>query len=219
MNDRQRLMECIVHTAMYYDRQLTPAVVRMMADDLSSYDTDAVLNAYKAYRTNGKNRAFPLPSQIIEMLEGGNSKGNANALATKLIAAVKRHDYTWPNQLGIAPYKTGSFEGDFIQELGEEAWHVVSLHGGWGRFCESFWSSNEATFRAQLRDLCEDTFEKVKVGALLPGPTDRPRLIEKPKAGPNRQQLLLLREEAKEKGLTEIVNQVEIALGEKANAN
>jgi hypothetical protein len=182
MNDLQRVKECIILTAIYYGRKdLSAPVLAMMADDLVGYPADSVIAAYQAYRKNGKNRVFPLPAQIIEMLEA-HTRPNPNAIVTNLIAAVKRHDYTWPLQLNKSAYQTGSFQGDFIAELGTLAWQVVEMHGGWGRFCESYWnqSKNETSFRAQLRDLIEDVADNRQSADLLPF-TRKPELAPPPK--------------------------------------
>jgi hypothetical protein len=170
MTDLQRIKEVIVLTALYYGRNdLNQAVVAMMADDLKSYGAEAVCATYESYRKNGKNRAFPLPAQILELLEGGNSRTNAAAIVINLIAAVKRHDYTWPMQLNHSAYQTGTFEGDFRAELGDAAWDVVRMHGGWANFCDSYWKSagNETGFKAQIRDVLEGIVEKRRSGDLL----------------------------------------------------
>lgn len=166
MNDLRKIKETILLTGMYYGKDLPQPVLAMMAEDLKSYPAETVEAAYAAYRRNGRNRTFPLPAQILDIIEASSVIGGSSVLATKLIAAVKKHDYTWPLALNPAAYQTGSFKGDFIAELGEEAWHVVALHGGWGRFCESFWNSPEGTFKAQLRDVCEGFSEKRKAGEI-----------------------------------------------------
>lgn len=181
MTDLQRIKEVIVVTAMYYGRDISPVVLNLMAKDLAHYTADQVERAYQAYRQNGKNRQFPLPAQIIEVLEGQNAL-SPNMLATKLIAAVKRHDYTWPLSLKKDAYKGGSFEAEFILELGLEAWHVVQLHGGWSNFCDSCWQANETTFKAQLRDLADSVIEKSKMGQ-LPAPESRPQIEHQERGG------------------------------------
>ena len=212
MNDRQKIQETILNTAQYYGRQLSGPVIAMMAEDFAGYPADAIVEAYAVYRRSGKNRVFPLPAQIIELLEGGNAKQNANALVVNLIAAVKRHDYTWPMQLNKSAYQTGSFEGDFKAELGVDAWNVVQMHGGWQRFCESYWNSagNETTFKAQLRDLLEGAIDRRSMGHLIVFPERQaPHQIENRPQGPNPQQIALLRATAEDQGLTEVVAEID----------
>jgi hypothetical protein len=168
VTDLQRIKEVIVITSLYYGRNdLSPPVLAMMAEDLKAFPADTVIAAYGAYRKNGKNRVFPLPAQIIEIIEGGNSKTNSNIMVTKLIAAVKRHDSNWQHYRQAKFYKHGSFQADFIAELGEEAWHLIEIHGGWSNFCSSYWNAqNESTFRAQIRDLAEGVMEQSRAGVL-----------------------------------------------------
>ncbi|MGZ3713087.1 MAG: hypothetical protein ACXVBE_15080, partial [Bdellovibrionota bacterium] len=155
---------------------------------------------------------LPLPGQLLEMLEGGNSLTNSNVLVTKMIAAVKAHDKNWCHRLPKDNYKGGSFEAEFLQELGAEALHVVKLHGGWGNFCDAYWNAgNETAFKAQIRDLCEGVIERAKLGDLLPFASRT--LIDAqpptPPSGPNKQQIALLLDEAKEKGDVRLVNEIE----------
>lgn len=207
-------METIIFTAEYYGRTLSEGALKMMARDLSKFPVETVVVAYDIYRQNGKNRAFPLPAQIIEIIEGGNDKQNALTLAIKMVASVKRHDYTWGMALPMG--KRDSFQDEFISELGEVAWNIAQMHGGWGRFCESFWASdNETAFKAQVRDLAEGLFNKERM-TLLPNYEnfEKPKLVSK---GEN-QRFALLLEECKENGLTELIPKVE-AMIKKANEN
>lgn len=197
MTDLQRIKECIVVTAIYYGRNdLTPGVLAMMANDLKGYPADAVLAAYEAYRKHGKNRVFPLPAQIIELMEGGNSKTNANVIVTKLIAAVKRHDKNWLHFTQPKFYKHGSFRADFMAELGEECWSLVETYGGWANFCDSFWGAqNETTFRAQIRDLADSVIQKSIAGQLTA-----------PKAAPQIESKTNFMEEAQKRGINLLID-------------
>lgn len=211
MSNRQILLETIANTAFYYGREISPAVVAMMADDLGAFPPSDCIAAYSAYRQNGKNKSFPLPAQIIEMLEGGNHKNSSNVLVTKMIAAIKKHDSSWCKRLPKDSYAGGSFETEFLHELGAEAWHVVKLHGGWPNFCEAFWNSgNETSFKAQIRDLCEGVIERQKLGTLLPF-SNFPALDHEPAEQlkvPNNQQIELLRDESKELGDVRLMAQI-----------
>lgn len=185
MTDRQLIQECILNTAQYYGRALTGSVVAMMADDLAGYPAESVLEAFARYRRNGKNRFFPLPAQIIEVLEGGTSaRSSASALALRLIGAIKIHDYTWPQMTQPKFYKRGSFEADFRAELGDVAWDVVQMAGGWARFCGSFYDSgNETAFLAQIRDAIEHVVDSRRGDVLALPRRDPHAELEAPPAG------------------------------------
>ena len=211
MTDRQKIQETILNTAQYYGRQLTPAVISMMADDCAGSDPESVIRAYAMYRRNGKNRAFPLPAQILELLDGGNAKQNAVTLVVNLIAAVKRHDYTWPLMLNKSAYQTGTFEGDFRAELGDDAWNVVRMHGGWDKFCASYWNSsgNETAFKAQLRDLLEGAIDRRAMGDLVLLPDRQAAQVSNQRPTPNPPMIALLRATAEAQGLSEVVAEID----------
>lgn len=164
--------------AAYYQVSLSDVQVRMYAEDCENYPARAIGEAMTSWRRNPKHLRLPLPGQLLQLIDGGTSRSNAAAIALSLIGAVKKHDYTWPMMSQPKFYKTGSFEGDFKQELGEVAWEVVRMAGGWSSFCGSFWDcGNETAFRAQIRDAIEDVIEKKRNGdhrnlTALPRPED-----------------------------------------------
>lgn len=56
----------LVRLGNYYGRELTLEVVNMMAEDLQRFSEEEILAALKEYR--GKNRFFPMPCQIAEII-------------------------------------------------------------------------------------------------------------------------------------------------------
>lgn len=154
--------------AAYYQLSLSDQQIQLYAEDCSEYSADAIGLAMKAWRRNPKHSRLPLPGQLLELMNGSNSRLSATAIATNMIAAVQRHDYTWPQQLNKSAYRTGTFGGDFRAELGEAAWEVMRAYGDWAKFCEAYKeSNNETAFKAQLRDLIESVVEKRRSGDLL----------------------------------------------------
>lgn len=152
---------------MYYGRQIGDGAISMMADDLEPYGFEAISEAAKKYRTNPKNRTFPLPASLIELINPKviTQRQSAIDLADKLISAVKKNDYTWNNRLNTK-YTGGSFKDEFKSELGEISWIVVNRFGGWNLFCEAMWATNEGMFKAQLRDLVDSIIAKHEAGLL-----------------------------------------------------
>jgi hypothetical protein len=147
--------------AAYYQVALSDDQVRMYAEDCGHYSAVSIDRAIKFWRQNPKHNRMPLPGQLLEIMGGGESKGNASAIALTLVGAIKRHDYSWGSMTQAKFYKHGSFEADFRAELGDIAWEVVRMAGGWSQICGSFWDSgNETAFKAQMRDTIEHVIAK-----------------------------------------------------------
>lgn len=169
--------------AAYFQLTLSDAQIQMYAADCAHYSAEAIGRAMKSWRMNPKHGRMPLPGQLLESMGGGSSRSCASAIAISLIGAIKRHDYTWPALTQPKFYETGSFEGDFRKELGDVAWDVVKLAGGWPMFCGSFWDcGNDTAFIAQIRDAIEHVIGRNrgqvhaigenKSAAALPAPED-----------------------------------------------
>jgi hypothetical protein len=141
MNDRQDLARVIKNTATYYGRELKPEVLSMMCDDLADLPIDDVIAAYNAYRRNPKNRAFPLPAQIIEIVcpeQHVSHEDQAAEIAARIVGAVTR--YGWNNS---------KYAQEFIGPVG---WGVVERQGGWAHLCQNLGVTiDPSTFQAQVR--------------------------------------------------------------------
>jgi len=102
--------------------------------------SDADLNSFKfALRTILKENArFPKPKDIYAVLSPNMERLDGDLIAGQIIDAIK--SYGLPNL------------EDAKINLGELAWRVVELFGGWQQLCQI--QNNELnTVRAQLRDL------------------------------------------------------------------
>lgn len=167
--DRQTLARLIATNSIYYGRQLTADVLSMMTDDLSDLPLESVQFAFANYRRDSKNKSFPLPAQIRELVNPeASGRLESREAAARAVAAVSR-------------FGRGRSE-DARAEIGELAWQTVLIFGGWTQLCEILTAENRATITAQLRDLAEGVFEKAKAGnlgvppALPPAENRNPRL-------------------------------------------
>lgn len=132
----------IIQTAVYYNRDLTPGVLTMMVEDLSDLDFDAVSDAYLKYRRSPKNKTFPLPAQIRELVEPvADDESEARDAVEKIKLAISKFGY---------PH--GTLAKDFIGEIG---WSIVNGLGGWLSVCESDFTYNPAMI-AQARTRAMD---------------------------------------------------------------
>ncbi len=64
----KKVKQWLVVLADYYNRDLSEAVLQMMAADLSEFSEDEILGAISKYRKNPNHRSFPLPAQLIALI-------------------------------------------------------------------------------------------------------------------------------------------------------
>ncbi len=134
------VLEIILLTASYYSKPINEPLLEMYAEDLADLPASEVIAAYKTYRRSPKNRTFPLPAQIREIVEGPKDpEGEAAATVGRIIDAVTRFGYS--NSLRAMEY------------IGASGWQTVKSSGGWDFICANLGASLDlTTFSAQLRN-------------------------------------------------------------------
>ena len=139
------LKKVIVLTASYYSKDLSRELLELYCADLADLDENSCIEAYNIYRKNPKNRTFPLPSQIREIV---NPKQNisderlAAEIAGRVSGAIVK--FGWAN-----PSDAKAF-------IGETGWAVVERRGGWSYICQNVGLSiNPGVFEAQVRNQVE----------------------------------------------------------------
>lgn len=136
------LREMIILTASYYSKTLSEPLLDMYAEDLSDLPVNAVLSAYQAYRRNPKNKAFPLPAQIREIVAPeADPEAEARAILDRIITAINK--FGWPQGEAAKAY------------VGPIGWRIVENNGGWMKLCESNFIHNPGLL-AQARNRAED---------------------------------------------------------------
>jgi hypothetical protein len=142
---RQQLAKTIKATATYYGRSLEPEVLTMMCDDLADLDAGKCMQAYANYRRNPRNKTFPLPAQIRELVNPEqfvSAEAKAREIAARIVGAIPK--YGWNNGREAQVY------------IGPEGWAAVQRAGGWQYLCENVGVGIHATtLQAQLRDQLE----------------------------------------------------------------
>jgi hypothetical protein len=134
----------IALTAVYYARNLSGDVIGMMADDLRDLPYAAVSEAFKAYRNNSKNKSFPLPAQIRDMVSPTETPESiARDTAARIQQAVVNLGYSNGNEAKLF--------------IGPAGWRIVERFGGWSYLCQNLGLTISATtFHAQARELALD---------------------------------------------------------------
>lgn len=172
---RQVLARTIKATATYYGRTLEPEVLSMMCDDLSDLDYGKCIDAYAAYRRNPKNRTFPLPAQIRELVapeQFVSVETQAREISARIVGAIPK--FGWCNARDAQAF------------IGPIGWDLVKRSGGWRFLCENVGHNMSATtLLAQLRDQLEGTLTYGKPAveeAIGVGTREASGELESPKA-------------------------------------
>lgn len=162
----QGIKLALVSLAEYYKENLTKNQISMYSEDLECLTLDELSIAIRKYRNESKNTRFPLPSALVALVRQPpvEPRDAGVETATRIIAAIKKHGYVWCLQGGFAPHST--FQEAVISELGELAWNVIQLDGGWSSICEFSSEENNGTLHAQLRDKAAMLFNKARNGTL-----------------------------------------------------
>ena len=143
--NRSKLSIIIAATARYYSRQIDKEIVSMMLDDLSDLEYESVARAYSEYRKNPKNRTFPMPAQIREVV---SPEVTPEAKAREIIDRIKKAI----DRIGYAR------ESEAEKSIGPIGWQLIKGMGGWTRVCESDFIFNHGLI-AQVRNRAEDLFK------------------------------------------------------------
>lgn len=170
-----KLKEVILLTANYYNRTISEQVLNMYAEDLADHDELKVIEAYKAYRKNPKNKTFPLPAQIIEILNPQISlDAQANEITSRIIKSI--------SSIGIEQSRYDELRA-FVGEIGMGA---IRRLGGWEHICREHGVSIQPNqFYAQLRELIKSNLEiqnnpNVDMEKLLNGVKEVPKALPAP---------------------------------------
>jgi hypothetical protein len=152
-DERKELAKTLIYMATLYNRTLNHDFLSAFLDDLSDLSLSGLIAACKIYRNDPKNKFFPVPAQLRELVNPRISDDAlAKEAAARVIQAISK--FGWPNPTEAK---------EFIGELG---WRGVTRFGGWSSVCENVGTTiSPDTFYAQLRDLCKSTQELTMVGA------------------------------------------------------
>lgn len=150
MNDIQKLKEAIILSASYFRQTISPAILEMYVDDLIDLPIDAVIESYKTYRRNQKNRTMPLPAQIRDIVQPEKTtESDARDSAARIQQAIVNFGH--------------SNAKDARTFLGESVWSVINSFGGWNFICTNHGVSiDPAAFYAQTRERLNDVGRELR---------------------------------------------------------
>lgn len=196
--EKQKLKRLWTLTAAYYQRELLDPVLVMYVNDLSDLPFDKVAAAFDGLRSQKGRRTMPMPSDVRDFIAPqADTRDEATELAGKLLGAIARHGWTWPDgfssalagqfwetMVGAETRLTFSFEQAVLLELGPFGMPVIRLMGGWQALHEEWAAGSEhGVLRAQIRDVAQGLISKTTPAerAALAGPKQTNILPLKPK--------------------------------------
>lgn len=146
--ERNELGLILNNLCNYYSRQSNPATIAMFIEDLENFPLGQIQMAIKKYRQDPKNKTFPLPAQLIDILNPSvNPKNEAIEMASKILESISTFGY--PNEEKAKEY------------LGEYGWQIVKRWGGWDYLCKNLGVTIQiSTFQAQTRDMAISLYER-----------------------------------------------------------
>jgi hypothetical protein len=160
--------------SVYYSKQLNPQALSMMVSDLEDLPAELVLMAIKKYRQNPKNRTFPLPAQIREIIHpSADDRAVSIELSRKILKALGTHGWSWQHGYyeNGKPYfeddkgnRFETFQQAVVSELGLIGWEIVESRGGWQNLATMANEQEEGIYQAQLRDQIEAAIKNKKSG-------------------------------------------------------
>lgn len=172
--NRKKIAYELEAMGVYYSKQLNPQALSMMVSDLEDLPIELVLMAIKKYRQNPKNRTFPLPAQIREVITPQTDDRSLSIeLSRKVLKALNNHGWSWQHGYyeNGKPYfeddkgnRFNNFRDAVVSELGNLGWEIIETRGGWQNLALMANEQEEGIYAAQLRDQIEATLKNKKAG-------------------------------------------------------
>jgi hypothetical protein len=167
----KQLKHTIVAHAAYYQKPITEQALELMVEDLKDLPLAELLDAFRVYRNNPRNRSTPLPADLRAIVHPKSNQleddmDAARDVASRIIEAVAR----------CGAYNAAGAE----RMVGEIGWAVINRYGGWSSLCTEL--NNLPMYFAQLRDLSLSLVRRHRNGELhtLPG-FDKAKELDTPR--------------------------------------
>lgn len=133
-----QIIKTLMIMADLFEREISEEAAALLVSDLSEYPEDRVLHALT--RCRKELSRFPTVSDIVDRIAPEERpETKAVLIAHSIVEAVSKDGWTNPDRAK--------------ERMGEEAWRVVSMAGGWNTVCETLTDRNKPTLIAQWRDL------------------------------------------------------------------
>lgn len=176
----------------------SPEIIELYVVHLEPLGFLKVAQALEQIIVNRSTRdPFPSIKDIKKILQPElSNKALADDISNRIIAAFRKHGYTWPqgSMINGGKFFEARVNGEFyyfetfkealLKECGEAAWHVLDRMGGYSAVCAEWGQSEsaESILRAQFRDLAMSVLEQAKAGIVnvppaLPAPQGNEKIM------------------------------------------
>lgn len=164
----QQIKEALLTLAILTGKDLSAkGILDAYIGALADLDQRAVLRAIEDWLKTG--RGFPFPADIRAKVRPEiDGADDAQIVSNLIIGAISKYGYTNPDRAE--------------EHVGPLGWKVVEIFGGWKHLCEFVTHDNEATVKAQLRELAKTVWKQAKRGEIdrkpaLPAPGSEVRTL------------------------------------------
>lgn len=165
-DERNQVAIALMNLSKIFNRALDRGGVATMLDLLDDLSMEAILGAIRAYSLDGKNRFFPLPAQLRDLiLKDPDNEAKAIEAIERIKMAISMFGYCK--------------ESKALEYIGPIGWQIVRGYGGWSQICESDFVLNNAALaqaRNRVADIYEWGGEKLSQAALEAPPTKTNKL-------------------------------------------
>lgn len=152
-DERSKIIKSLIGLSELFNRQLSKESLGMMANMLDDLEFEKVINAIHQYSMDGKNKTFPLPGQIRDLINPSiNDDQLAVDVSTRLVHAMSK--FGWTNESAAKEF------------MGPIAWMIVEREGGWRSICERISDDDLGTFKAQTREMAKVFIIRHRNGSL-----------------------------------------------------
>lgn len=177
----KQLKKLWVAFGFYWDKEINDIQTQLYAEDVSDLPFEDVVRVMQEMRRDPSIKSMPLPGMIRQRISPQpNSRNIAVDTCEKIKSALINHGWSWP--LGIITDDGRKYQGcrgkekkyfDHFEEalrfeVGDLGYEVILRRNGWSAVCEDISdpNSNPESFYAQMRESCQQAYEKLLIGNL-----------------------------------------------------
>lgn len=156
-NERKEVANTLLYLSEIYSKEFSKQAFTFMLDSIEHLPAEKILLALKKYVRDPSSKFFPMPGQIIAMVEDKpNDRDVAVNVVNRIIEAQSKHGWNNPEKAR--------------EHVGEIGWLVVKANGGWQQMCESTSNDDLTIHRAQWRDSAMSIMAQARQGTLNQAP-------------------------------------------------
>lgn len=152
---QSEIFDALNKLSIFMGQKQSTERLTVFAEMLSSFGTEEVRNALRVHAMTSK--FFPQLSEVVDHLQVKKIQDDPEIISSLILRSIS--EFGTYNPQGAR------------DSLGESAWEVVSIFGGWQSLC-SITNDQVQVVRAQLRELARAVIRKKEKELLRPPEVD-----------------------------------------------